>query len=282
MDSEMVNPVSLPGSPVNESDFSCGVCLELLCKPVVLPCGHCFCFWCVSQAMSAFTASACPLCRQPYSQFPRPCLILGEIIPKLFPAAYQKRLDDIASERHLGSAPSLSDAATTVPTAAIQPRSVPSTTTTTTTTTTSSASHVFPSLGPMTFRSSTGTVIPYTWFGIGCDGCGTMPITGRRYRCTECPDAVGFDVCGTCYDAGLQTSGRYAQTHRAEHRMEECAQEITRLHLLQAQNPDMPLQQLLLWIDAMRRFQHEGDQHANDNDNEDDDSGTNSDEHDVT
>ena len=34
--------------------------------------------------------------------------------------------------------------------------------------------------------------------GITCDGCGTSPLVGYRYRCKDC---ANHDVCETCYDA---------------------------------------------------------------------------------
>ena len=33
--------------------------------------------------------------------------------------------------------------------------------------------------------------------GITCDGCGTIPLCGIRYKCAECVD---FDLCSSCYD----------------------------------------------------------------------------------
>ena len=38
----------------------------------------------------------------------------------------------------------------------------------------------------------------YVHFGVGCDGCGEYPISGRAYRCTECPEEIGFDLCEAC------------------------------------------------------------------------------------
>ncbi len=58
----------------------------------------------------------------------------------------------------------------------------------------------------------------YTWHGAGCDDCGVYPIMGRRYRCKDCPEAIGYDLCGPCYDGGLAGRGRFNQNHTAEHR----------------------------------------------------------------
>lgn len=31
---------------------------------------------------------------------------------------------------------------------------------------------------------------------------GMYPIQGRRYQCKDCPEAIGFDLCGACQDRG--------------------------------------------------------------------------------
>ena len=48
---------------------------------------------------------------------------------------------------------------------------------------------------------------------VGCDACGLYPIKGRRYTCTDCPDKVGFDLCGKCHDKELHITGRFNQQH---------------------------------------------------------------------
>merc|ERR1719378_223521 len=50
--------------------------------------------------------------------------------------------------------------------------------------------------------------------GITCDGCGTVPIFGYRYRCKSC---ANHDICESCYDAwmggkGVMTNGLAKQT----------------------------------------------------------------------
>lgn len=84
----------------------------------------------------------------------------------------------------------------------------------------------------------------YVHFGIGCDGCGSYPIRGRAFRCCECPEAIGYDLCELCHgSAGCR--GRFGQAHRPEHRMEERPQEVTWLHHLQAANPQLGIRQIL-------------------------------------
>eukprot|EP00927_Polykrikos_kofoidii_P080101 TRINITY_DN7697_c0_g1_i1.p1 TRINITY_DN7697_c0_g1~~TRINITY_DN7697_c0_g1_i1.p1 ORF type:complete len:191 (+),score=50.34 TRINITY_DN7697_c0_g1_i1:109-681(+) len=50
--------------------------------------------------------------------------------------------------------------------------------------------------------------------GITCDGCGTAPVFGYRFRCKSCPN---HDICETCFDAwcggkGVITNGFAKQT----------------------------------------------------------------------
>ena len=56
--------------------------------------------------------------------------------------------------------------------------------------------------------------------GITCDGCGTVPVVGYRYRCKACPN---HDVCESCYDSwagGKMSNGLGKQvlsTNAADH-----------------------------------------------------------------
>ena len=89
----------------------------------------------------------------------------------------------------------------------------------------------------------------YEHFGVGCDGCGSYPIQeteseGGRWSCKDCPEAMGFDLCGRCFHGGV-TSGRFSQAHTAEHRMERMPRVPTVLHRLLQANPGMNVDQLL-------------------------------------
>ena len=56
---------------------------------------------------------------------------------------------------------------------------------------------------------------------VGCDGCGMMPILGRRFNCLDCPERCGYDLCHSCYQRGNAVPGRFNQRHTPRHRMEE-------------------------------------------------------------
>uniref|UniRef100_A0A7N0RBL1 E3 ubiquitin-protein ligase PRT1 n=1 Tax=Kalanchoe fedtschenkoi TaxID=63787 RepID=A0A7N0RBL1_KALFE len=83
---------------VEDEEFKCCVCLELMYKPVVLACGHICCFWCVFRTMNAVLESHCPICRHPYNHFPNVCRLLHFVIQTLYPIAYKKREIQVADE----------------------------------------------------------------------------------------------------------------------------------------------------------------------------------------
>ncbi|KAK1786066.1 hypothetical protein P4O66_017798, partial [Electrophorus voltai] len=67
--------------------FSCSVCLEILCDPATLPCGHSYCLQCIQKHWdkAAKGVYSCPQCRQVFN--PRPSLgrnnMLMEAMKKL-------------------------------------------------------------------------------------------------------------------------------------------------------------------------------------------------------
>jgi len=90
----------------------------------------------------------------------------------------------------------------------------------------------------------------YPHFGVGCDACGQYPILGRRYRCKDCPEAVGFDICGACYDRGVgSVVGRFNQKHSPEHVLEQVSPIMTKLHILKAMHPELDFDRLLALIE---------------------------------
>jgi hypothetical protein len=48
-----------------------------------------------------------------------------------------------------------------------------------------------------------------------------FPIVGDRYRCQDCPETAGFDLCGLCYEQNGDMCGRFSQQHIAAHRMQK-------------------------------------------------------------
>lgn len=68
----------------------------------------------------------------------------------------------------------------------------------------------------------------YKWHMVGCDVCGVYPIVGRRFQCLDCPETIGYDLCGSCQDnsAACSSRGRFNQNHTAEHRMQKCEPQL--------------------------------------------------------
>uniref|UniRef100_A0A9J7ZYT1 Tripartite motif-containing protein 16-like n=1 Tax=Cyprinus carpio carpio TaxID=630221 RepID=A0A9J7ZYT1_CYPCA len=73
---------------VNQKEFMCSVCLDLLKDPVTIPCGHSYCKSCITDCWDQEDQTrvySCPQCRQTFS--PRPALarntMLAEVVEKL-------------------------------------------------------------------------------------------------------------------------------------------------------------------------------------------------------
>jgi hypothetical protein len=45
-----------------------------------------------------------------------------------------------------------------------------------------------------------------------------FPIIGDRYKCTDCKEEIGFDLCGDCYNTRSKLPGRFNQQHTPEHK----------------------------------------------------------------
>ncbi|KAL8272020.1 hypothetical protein Esti_004144 [Eimeria stiedai] len=89
-------------------ELICCVCFDLLQKPVLLQCGHVFCFWCAYRSMNAYEVSLCPLCRSPFECLPPVCRPLYLFILNKYPAAAARRereLEALERQRTLKSPP---------------------------------------------------------------------------------------------------------------------------------------------------------------------------------
>ncbi|KTG43460.1 hypothetical protein cypCar_00010063 [Cyprinus carpio] len=73
---------------VNQEQFSCPICMDLLRDPVTIPCGHNYCMECIKsfwEQKNQKKLCSCPECRQTFS--PRPALnkntLFAEVVEKL-------------------------------------------------------------------------------------------------------------------------------------------------------------------------------------------------------
>eukprot|EP01084_Bolivina_argentea_P135280 238414_1 len=90
---------------LNERAFDCPVCLDLLCEPVTLSCGHTFCEHCVSRWIASHTSSRsrnkgkcrCPSCKALIHNKFEPQSIsytLREFLKNQFPLRYTTRYNE--------------------------------------------------------------------------------------------------------------------------------------------------------------------------------------------
>ena len=307
-------------APAALGDWGCPVCLEgPVCKPVITPCGHLFCFWCGHKSMSFIGASACPLCRFEYTKFPRLCGALHEFLGRAFPGEYRARLaaldEDEAEMQHqspqpaAGAAPAATDAelfrcvrcagllfepvalncghlaclACCVGDALAgggplparvdcpecgEPSDLPRPCLQldgflkgrfAAEYAASGRESQLDALAALAAEAGAGAggrepaaegeagaagagrpslLDPdhYTHLGVGCDGCGVYPIVGRRFKCLQCPETIGYDLCRACMDRDRGAQGRFNQNHTKDHEMEEVLPQPTLLHVLADRN----------------------------------------------
>lgn len=46
------------------------------------------------------------------------------------------------------------------------------------------------------------------------------PINGKRYKCQDCKEAIGFDRCEACYNTTSELPSRFIQQHTPDHKFE--------------------------------------------------------------
>ncbi|XP_057963952.1 E3 ubiquitin-protein ligase PRT1 isoform X2 [Malania oleifera] len=196
MDKNSTESISESAKCMSTADILCAACKELLFQPVVLNCGHAYCKTCVEMPMDGTLRCQVCQCLDPRG-FPKVCLELDHFLEQQFPEEYAMRKAVQIKHGHL------------------QPRFP------TTGSTEAGNQRIFSSSLPA------GEILPW-WsedgpkvhIGIGCDYCGMYPIIGDRYRCIDCVEKIGFDLCGDCYNTCSKLPGRFNQQHTPEHRFE--------------------------------------------------------------
>ncbi|XP_015892584.3 E3 ubiquitin-protein ligase PRT1 [Ziziphus jujuba] len=173
---------------ISVADVLCAACKQMLFCPVVLNCGHVYCESCAIGIAGEMLK--CQVCQSPQPKgLPKVCLELGNFLEEQFPKEYALRRD------------------------AVRLKEVDS------------------NRGWQTNGSTEGgkqADILAWWsdphskvhMNAGCDSCGMYPIIGDRYRCTDCVEKIGFDLCGDCYNTRSKLPGRFNQQHTPEHKFE--------------------------------------------------------------
>lgn len=177
-----------PEIPPNSSSLgrkaaiNCKICKKMLYKPVAMNCGHLMCQTCAASGPT----NSCRFCGVYHPDaFPQVCVELEQYMEREFPKDYKLRSEEVKSSDK----------------AKMQMKSWRS--------------------QPADDPEEIGVTQNPIHQNVGCDGCGMMPILGRRFHCLDCPESCGYDLCQTCQDRGNSLPGRFNQRHGPRHRMEE-------------------------------------------------------------
>jgi hypothetical protein len=186
---------------VHIADVLCGLCKELLYKPLVLNCGHVYCESCIINPSNMINCQACQ-CVQP-NGFPKVCLVLDHFLEDRFSIEYTARRSAV-----LNLAGSQCGNSTKRSTEDQEP----------------DAEHS---------RFKQLRLGKKVHVGFGCDHCGLCPITGKRYHCNDCIESPGFDLCELCYDnRSSNRPGRFNLQHKLEHELKLVDTASTSLDIL--------------------------------------------------
>ncbi|KAK1437366.1 hypothetical protein QVD17_03157 [Tagetes erecta] len=179
---------------ISVSDVMCSACMQLLFRPVVLNCGHVYCEGCITIPTEGMLKCRVCECRHP-SGHPKVCRELDQFLEEQFSLEYSVRRSSIQQNQDQTQNTSSSNEVSTQ----------------------------FPKLSFPTEESflQWWTVNRSKWHGgVGCDMCGIFPIIGDRYKCEDCTEKSGYDLCGDCYNTGSNVPGRFNQKHMPTHRLE--------------------------------------------------------------
>ncbi|XP_071738107.1 E3 ubiquitin-protein ligase PRT1-like isoform X2 [Rutidosis leptorrhynchoides] len=179
---------------VSVSDVLCVGCKQLLYRPVVLNCGHVYCESCITIPTEGTLKCQVCVCRHP-NGLPKVCRELDNYLEEQFASEYALRKSTIqVNQEQTENRNALNEVSTQN-----SMLSFP----------TEENFHEWWTVHGSKF---------HPW--IGCDSCGMSPIIGDRYRCKDCPEKCGYDLCGDCYISGSNLPGRFHQKHTSTHRLE--------------------------------------------------------------
>ncbi|XP_038694817.1 E3 ubiquitin-protein ligase PRT1-like isoform X2 [Tripterygium wilfordii] len=210
---------------ISIADVLCIACKQLLFRPVVLNCGHVYCETCIENPADQMIR--CEACHSFHPRgFPKVCLELAEFLKEQFPMDYALRRDTV------------------------QQKEVSFENETQTTSPTKAGKEGFPLSSVPATENTLWWADPTLKIhvGVGCDFCGMMPIVGDRYQCKDCEEAIGFDLCGDCYNTRSKRPGRFNQKHTPEHKFELVNSSILQsmmLRLMTGQSQNVPSTVLL-------------------------------------
>ncbi|XP_073023599.1 E3 ubiquitin-protein ligase PRT1 isoform X1 [Primulina eburnea] len=181
--------------PVSADEVLCGSCKRVLFRPAVLNCGHVFCKCCIFPRTNEILM--CEVCQNPHpGDIPKVCLEFDHFLEEQFPKEYGLRKGLQMKQEQF-------------------PRETPS------------ACSSEADEKKIHFPLSSGEDPLMLWdassklhIGVGCDACGMYPIIGDRYKCKDCVEEIGYDLCKACYSTSSKLQGRFNQQHTSDHKFE--------------------------------------------------------------
>ncbi|WCJ38088.1 E3 ubiquitin-protein ligase PRT1 [Euphorbia peplus] len=214
------NSLSKPCSTGNEesngsckelslTDVECTSCKQLLFRPVFLNCGHGYCETCISCPVDEMLK--CQVCQSSHpTGLPKICLELDQFLEKQFPRDYALRREAVEQLKQVQIKNENS----------IENNTLKNSTENSSAENGTSCSAKATSKKGFCFSSATDEEFSPSkiHFGVGCDYCGMYPIIGDRYKCEDCFEKIGFDLCGGCYNTNSKRPGRFNQQHTPEHK----------------------------------------------------------------
>ncbi|KAJ8899263.1 hypothetical protein K2173_017295 [Erythroxylum novogranatense] len=205
---QIVSPTYEPNEDckhVSIVDLQCAACKQLLFHPVVLNCGHVYCQTCIIDRVEEMLR--CQECQILHpTGFPKVCLEFDHFLEEQFPKEYALRRNALQLKRQ----PIKNENQNSCSTKASK-----------------SCSLLHSNTGEQNVQSCADPQSK-VHVGVGCDSCGMCPIVGDRYRCKDCVEKIGFDLCGDCYNTQSKLPGRFNQQHTPEHKFELVAHNRSR------------------------------------------------------
>ncbi|KAL7177348.1 hypothetical protein ACSBR2_030660 [Camellia fascicularis] len=180
------------------ADFQCAICKKLLYRLVVLNCGHVYCETCIISPDDK--DPMCQVCPSAHPNGnPKVCFVLKHFLEEQFSEQYALRKEAASkqSASQNGSPPTLAGSTKAPKNAAWL--------------------STLPTADYLSMLSSRG---PKVHFGVGCDYCGVFPTIGERYKCKDCKERIGFDLCEGCYNSSSKLPGCFNQQHTPDHKLE--------------------------------------------------------------
>ncbi|KAM6591996.1 hypothetical protein CsatA_014601 [Cannabis sativa] len=174
---------------ITMEDVLCAGCKQLLFRPMVLNCGHVYCESCLVVETSD-KMNRCQVCQSLHPKgLLNVCLELNQFLEQCFPKEYAFRRDSAQLKKINFKDPSM----------------IPNS-----------------KEGSKKARNGQWWRDPHVnaHIGVGCDYCGMYPIIGERYRCKDCVEKIGFDLCSGCYNTTSKLPGRFNQQHTPDHKFE--------------------------------------------------------------